>query len=201
MHRIILVVFALWVTLTSVPAAAVPLIHLKLDLYGDGVHANQRIGEGNITLAGFPAGFTDPWFFDGPGELKQFSFDSLPGFPGQAWHYGLDNLLFDWGTVATDPDGIVRRWEFQTALGAGHRYAFGVAVPGTVNQLTGRWFLGDYGGTLRGRTVPEPGTVMLLLTGMLACSVLQLRRHRQPAGEPDHRAAVPTRTLLRARRG
>jgi hypothetical protein len=197
MDRLVLAMIVLWVTMMSVPAAAVPLIHIKLDLYGSHAHANERIGEGNITLAGFPAGFTDPWFFDGPGELKKFSFDSLPGFPGQPWHYGLDNLLFEWGTVATDADGIVSRWEFQTD----RYYAYGVAVPGTVNQLRGRWFLGDYGGTLRGRTVPEPGTVMLLLIGMLACSVPQWRRRRQLAGESDLRAAAPTQALRRTLRG
>ena len=41
MNSMFWVVCVLWVTLASVPAAAVPLIHIKLDLYGDGVHANQ----------------------------------------------------------------------------------------------------------------------------------------------------------------
>jgi hypothetical protein len=188
MNRIVLALIALWVTMMSVPAAAVPLIHLKFDLYDEHHHANQRIGKGNITLAGFPAGFTDPWFFDGPGELKKFSFDSLPGFPGGPFHFGLDNLPLDWGAVTTDADGIVSQWEFQTANGPGHRYAYGLAVPGTDNQFAGRWSLGDgYGGTLRGYTVPEPGTVLLLLAGMLGGTVTQWcrRREQEEAGPQE----------------
>lgn len=177
MKKAIRVMLALCAVLVALPVAAVPMINMKIDLYGDGVHARQRIGAGIIRLAGFPAGLSDPSFFDGPGELKVFSFDSLPEFPGAPWHYGLDNLLFEWGAVSVDPDGIVSRWEFQTAFG----YAYGHRQFGSANQFEGRWQLTyEYGGTLRGRTVPEPGTAILLLTGMLGYAVLQWRQRPMP---------------------
>lgn len=91
MRRTSLVVFALWLTMASMPAAAVPLIRVALDLDGNEAHAGLLIAEGNITRAGLPAGFTEPWFFDEPGALTHFSFDSRPGFPGLPWHYRLDN--------------------------------------------------------------------------------------------------------------
>lgn len=152
----------------SAVAAAGPLIDVKLDLYSRYPRGEVLTGFGRIAVHEFPLATDDPWFFDGPGQLKVFEFGSLPG-ASYTWHYDLDDLHFLWGDFAVDAEGIVEHLSFQFGPSPHFNdgwYVFAWRSPNGDNLLTGGWNIDIEGGSVRGRTIPEPGTLALLLAGI-----------------------------------